>query len=415
MDRNLNKKELKFLQKLGFSADENSSITEIQSLFQRLSVINQNAPANTEVNAVPNLLTASDSVALSSDTVTHSSENIQNIPIVPDDTKSSPNSSVEKPIASEGKENIPNRSAETSIVVPSLLQDEEKLEIECVSPQMKFLTPSLMEQIESRYGNPAKKSSAVPIEKSSDNNNAIDSAKTEIVTSIENSAMVPPSVSTILSDSVQTVTSSDNLPKVQLPENIQQSDNDKAKSWSTIVEEDQSQSCIPKTPKSMVVSDYVEDSEIDQRIQSEKEKLDIYASQIDRLRKQLTIIEHQREISILNLSLFEAALPKANSGSNKPVTKTSAKIDSVKRPKPIQELPSTSAASTSQNNSDVLCFNCSSRGHYSSDCIQPRRPKGSCFKCGSTTHILKNCPSKASARGAQTNRQVASTDSEWSD
>lgn len=313
-----------------------------------------------------------------------------------------------------------------------------------------------MKQIGSQFGTPTEKPSVVPIEKrsdnneidsvktkivlksseenqtvipnsaelesiatSSENNNNSVSVKTDIVTPVENSAIALPPVSTILSASVQTVTFSDNIQKIQSPENIQPSDIDKSKSWSKIVEDDQGQSFIPETPKSIVESDYVKDSEIEQRIQSEKDKLKLYASQIDRLRKQLTIIEHQREIAILNLSLFEAALPQTNSESNKPATKTSVKIDSVTHTKQSEKsfakLPSASAAPKIQSNSDVLCFNCSSRGHYSSDCTQPRRAKGSCFKCGSTSHILKNCPSKASTSGVKTSHQTNKSDSEWSD
>lgn len=48
MDRKLNKKELKFLQKLGINANENSSIAQIQSLLKRDE--NQNVPNENESN-----------------------------------------------------------------------------------------------------------------------------------------------------------------------------------------------------------------------------------------------------------------------------------------------------------------------------------------------------------------------------
>ncbi|XP_049277896.1 uncharacterized protein LOC125761102 [Anopheles funestus] len=38
------------------------------------------------------------------------------------------------------------------------------------------------------------------------------------------------------------------------------------------------------------------------------------------------------------------------------------------------------------------CYNCSDFGHHASQCTKPRRTPGSCFKCGSTTHIIRNCP-----------------------
>jgi len=39
------------------------------------------------------------------------------------------------------------------------------------------------------------------------------------------------------------------------------------------------------------------------------------------------------------------------------------------------------------------CYNCSSYGHYASSCTKPKREPGSCFKCGSTSHQLRGCPS----------------------
>lgn len=41
------------------------------------------------------------------------------------------------------------------------------------------------------------------------------------------------------------------------------------------------------------------------------------------------------------------------------------------------------------------CYNCSGIGHLSVDCKEPRRAKGSCFRCGSTQHRLKECPKPA--------------------
>ncbi|XP_050071680.1 protein lin-28 homolog B-like [Anopheles maculipalpis] len=38
------------------------------------------------------------------------------------------------------------------------------------------------------------------------------------------------------------------------------------------------------------------------------------------------------------------------------------------------------------------CYNCSDFGHHASQWTKPRRTPGSCFKNGSTTHIIRNCP-----------------------
>ena len=40
----------------------------------------------------------------------------------------------------------------------------------------------------------------------------------------------------------------------------------------------------------------------------------------------------------------------------------------------------------------VTCFNCSAKGHLSSECRKPRKSDGPCFKCGSNEHKLADCP-----------------------
>ncbi|CAK9800876.1 Transposon Ty3-I Gag-Pol polyprotein [Anthophora plagiata] len=46
----------------------------------------------------------------------------------------------------------------------------------------------------------------------------------------------------------------------------------------------------------------------------------------------------------------------------------------------------------SARRSDLRCFNCNKVGHVQKDCRKPKRDWGSCFKCGSTSHRLENCP-----------------------
>ncbi|XP_036342290.1 uncharacterized protein LOC118751576 [Rhagoletis pomonella] len=43
----------------------------------------------------------------------------------------------------------------------------------------------------------------------------------------------------------------------------------------------------------------------------------------------------------------------------------------------------------------LRCYNCSGFGHVSSSCTEPKRERGSCFRCGSTSHIIKQCNLKA--------------------
>lgn len=62
------------------------------------------------------------------------------------------------------------------------------------------------------------------------------------------------------------------------------------------------------------------------------------------------------------------------------------------RPKPKPGTSGMSSASSVAPRSQVQCYNCSGFGHRSDECKEKKRPKGSCFRCGSVQHILKDCP-----------------------
>ena len=46
----------------------------------------------------------------------------------------------------------------------------------------------------------------------------------------------------------------------------------------------------------------------------------------------------------------------------------------------------------SSDKKKVQCNNCSAYGHMVQACRKERRPKGSCFICASTDHVIKDCP-----------------------
>lgn len=76
-------------------------------------------------------------------------------------------------------------------------------------------------------------------------------------------------------------------------------------------------------------------------------------------------------------------------------------------PTPIRTQPvKQKVKATSTKPESPRCYNCSGVGHLSADCKEPRRVKGSCFRCGSTQHQLKECPRPA----PRNNNQVALAD-----
>lgn len=79
-----------------------------------------------------------------------------------------------------------------------------------------------------------------------------------------------------------------------------------------IVEEDQRKSPIQQSNQ-IDESDYTNDSEIQQSIQDERDKLKSYTLRIDRLQKEIETIEHQREVANLNLSIYEGIDSEENS------------------------------------------------------------------------------------------------------
>lgn len=46
----------------------------------------------------------------------------------------------------------------------------------------------------------------------------------------------------------------------------------------------------------------------------------------------------------------------------------------------------------------IRCYNCSRYGHYQTACPVPKRPDGSCFRCGQLEHVYCDCPSRQSGQ-----------------
>ncbi|XP_039501062.1 uncharacterized protein LOC120457629 [Drosophila santomea] len=61
----------------------------------------------------------------------------------------------------------------------------------------------------------------------------------------------------------------------------------------------------------------------------------------------------------------------------------------------LRKVPKTSTIRTgiafAGERGQIRCFNCSAHGHYASSYTAPKREKGSCFRCGSLQHRIKDC------------------------
>lgn len=56
-------------------------------------------------------------------------------------------------------------------------------------------------------------------------------------------------------------------------------------------------------------------------------------------------------------------------------------------------IPKPTAIMTSnQVTNQLRCYNCSGMGHVAARCLEPKRSLGSCFRCGSKQHMIRDCP-----------------------
>lgn len=64
---------------------------------------------------------------------------------------------------------------------------------------------------------------------------------------------------------------------------------------------------------------------------------------------------------------------------------------------PASSVPETKPISKAAPNRgpDLRCYNCSGKGHISARCMEPRRQPGSCFRCGSDKHVVRDCSKPA--------------------
>ena len=65
--------------------------------------------------------------------------------------------------------------------------------------------------------------------------------------------------------------------------------------------------------------------------------------------------------------------------------------EATRAPVPVA-VPRRNSSVPASVSSDVLCYNCSGKGHMSRQCPKPKRVMGACFRCGSRDHTIRDCP-----------------------
>lgn len=456
MQRRLSKKEWKFLAQLGVCPDENLSLEDVRNNFMR--DINQNLPNSVEVKQnIPNVTTKPENVQPAE---------IENNTMIPTSVIASTAEDV-----ADINRNIQIASSNVVSTVNSGSVDNNLNNSAKIVTLTSAITSSIMSSVQSKSATNSENSNTIDSSKFSTNSVDSDNIENSVVLASAMAVLdltvqteqlksavnpennnAPKTVSgansvnsTFFSPQAQIIPSSKFVPVPGTYEMV--------KNWSQMVEDEESTATSSSSSSEEEVG-YVKrmkNSEIAPRIQHEKKKYQSYELKINRLQKELAILKHKRDIAMLSLSILEGmnsdveakvtknSVSSANSDKNStPIESSamnSAPIDTsatnsvsiensvqnsvASRSSAIHSLPIESTARNSalglqipQDDPDILCFNCSSRGHYSFECPRPRRVKGSCFHCGSTMHVLKNCPQKQKFSAIRSKQQVGSSDSE---
>ncbi|XP_055308209.1 uncharacterized protein LOC129572291 [Sitodiplosis mosellana] len=90
------------------------------------------------------------------------------------------------------------------------------------------------------------------------------------------------------------------------------------------------------------------------------------------------------------------AKPNVTTRRNNPIVSTTAAQPNANS----ATVRSATAVNPTAVDTSIRCYNCSNFGHYQSACPKPKRPEGSCFRCGQMDHIYKNCPNRPAVQAA---------------
>lgn len=165
------------------------------------------------------------------------------------------------------------------------------------------------------------------------------------------------------------------------------------------------------------VKENVLDSDIGNKIFEYTNQMQSNSDRIVRMRNEKKIIERPQEILKLDIKILRST--QTDSQSNSVIDTPTVIRSTVENNFAIRSTISNTSVQVSVNKnknelneSKDFCYNCSMTGHKSFRCPHPKRGKGTCFRCGSASHIFKDCPNKSMFR-SKSNQTSKTSDKEW--
>lgn len=131
------------------------------------------------------------------------------------------------------------------------------------------------------------------------------------------------------------------------------------------------------------VIDYVIDGIPDHNLQDQ--------ARIMQFESQSDLLESFKKLTLRPKKFLDRESKKpTDQGKYQKEGKSTTKENSVSKGSPA------SSGKLSSRRKAVKCYNCQEVGHLASACSHPKKEKGTCHRCGSTSHLKKDCPEKES-------------------
>lgn len=100
------------------------------------------------------------------------------------------------------------------------------------------------------------------------------------------------------------------------------------------------------------------------------------------------MVEYERLDTSRAMRFRQSSVNIKDNGSHKPTPR-----HDMQPSMPIKEESTKNTTTDYEGRPTVrLCFNCGSKAHISRQCPKPKRKKGACYECGSTSHQIGSFP-----------------------